>query len=615
MAMLDRYDISNLPAPMSRGEKLLYKIAVGETDLSDVSGYLSRYEELLKYLIENGENSEDDFEYVLYTLNQSLYTLYTTAEKPVKSAILKGQTLVNLLNFDKTDAYGVTYSKDGSKITASSTSEITWASLDIYIEQLKSNTNYILMVDDVSFTHGGESAETVSVYYKNWNVLIQQLPSQSSKFFKFYIASDVDVSSIDVVVRIHVTLDSASISTTIVDGIRVFEYQDGMENWDIPYFEGMQSVKMPVLKSVGKNLFDGVLANGSLADATGEVVAGDTPMHKHTQNYIKVKPNTDLGIYYETDDYNGVTKVYFYDKDKKYLKLSKDVSLTSGNISEIIHVPAKNNICYMRMRFFNRNNEGEVNPKNIMIAETSDTITTYEPHKSNILSCNEEVELRGIGDVRDTLDLMTGEVVERIGEIVIDGSDDELWGTGSTISGSTYGLVYFNNGILANIENNKDYQINNRGLFSKNPYEDNLNSCWLYKANNNTTQFRIMLDGTQTTIDDFKTYAKNNPITIQYKLATESIKTVDLSVVDQDSNPTKLGTFENITHVSLESEGLIPTLEIKVGTIISEELTSANSLMDDISVEQQNLSETIDEQSDNIDTTMMATTEIYENTL
>ena len=93
MAMLDRYDISNLPAPISRGEKLLYKIAVGETDLSDVPGYLSRYEELLKYLIENGGIG---FEYVLYTINQSLYTLYTTAEKPVKSAILKGQTLVNI---------------------------------------------------------------------------------------------------------------------------------------------------------------------------------------------------------------------------------------------------------------------------------------------------------------------------------------------------------------------------------------------------------------------------------------------------------------------------------------------------------------------------------------
>ncbi len=98
MAMLDRYDISNLPAPMSRGEKLLYKIAVGETDLSDVPGYLSRYEELLKYLIENGGIG---FEYVLYTINQSLSTLYTTAEKPVKSAILKGQTLVNLAQSTK----------------------------------------------------------------------------------------------------------------------------------------------------------------------------------------------------------------------------------------------------------------------------------------------------------------------------------------------------------------------------------------------------------------------------------------------------------------------------------------------------------------------------------
>ena len=28
-------------------------------------------------------------------------------------------------------------------------------------------------------------------------------------------------------------------------------------NVDIPYFEGMQSVKMPVLTTTGKNLFDG----------------------------------------------------------------------------------------------------------------------------------------------------------------------------------------------------------------------------------------------------------------------------------------------------------------------------------------------------------------------
>ena len=68
MAMLNYYDISNLPTPMSRGEKLLYKLAIGETDLSDVPGYLSRYEELLKYLIENGGVLEkEDFNAIVKT--------------------------------------------------------------------------------------------------------------------------------------------------------------------------------------------------------------------------------------------------------------------------------------------------------------------------------------------------------------------------------------------------------------------------------------------------------------------------------------------------------------------------------------------------------------------
>ena len=38
--------------------------------------------------------------------------------------------------------------------------------------------------------------------------------------------------------------------------VMLIEYQEGMENLDIPYFTGMQSVRMPVLKTVGKNLWD-----------------------------------------------------------------------------------------------------------------------------------------------------------------------------------------------------------------------------------------------------------------------------------------------------------------------------------------------------------------------
>ena len=113
----------------------------------------------------------------------------------------------------------------------------------------------------------------------------------------------------------------------------------------------------------------------------------------------------------------------------------------------------------------------------------------------------------------------------------------------------------------------------------------------------------------------FKQYLSQNPITVQYELATESIKTVDLTTVDQDNQPTQLGTFENITHVSLESAGLIPEVEMEVATRISKELASASPLMDDISMKQEQLEATVNEQTNNVDATMIATTEIYEETL
>ena len=39
------------------------------------------------------------------------------------------------------------------------------------------------------------------------------------------------------------------------------------------------------------------------------------------------------------------------------------------------------------------------------------------------------------------------------------------------------------------------------------------------------------------------------PVKVQYPLATESVKTVDLTTLDQDGKETKLKTFNDITHV------------------------------------------------------------------
>ena len=239
MAMLDRYDISNLPAPMSRGEKLLYKIAVGETDLSDVPGYLSRYEELLKYLIENGVNSGGDFEYVLYTLNQSLSTLYTTAEKPVKSAILKGQTLVNLVTTDTSNGYTLT--NDGTTIKGDRLNLIDGFDNKIYtfilelsnVNIINTDNQWVVYITTLSLDNSGSDNTSIKSYIKNGKVTFKYSPSRKRKTVNNF--------------SISLHTDSGVGSTITISNVVVLEgdYTD----INIPYFIGMQSVKMPVLKT------------------------------------------------------------------------------------------------------------------------------------------------------------------------------------------------------------------------------------------------------------------------------------------------------------------------------------------------------------------------------
>ena len=63
--------------------------------------------------------------------------------------------------------------------------------------------------------------------------------------------------------------------------------------------------------------------------------------------------------------------------------------------------------------------------------EGSTEPTSYEPYKSNILSTPSDLELRGIGDVQDTLDLLTGELKENFVAISCNGTED--WRGDSTI--------------------------------------------------------------------------------------------------------------------------------------------------------------------------------------
>ena len=181
-----------------------------------------------------------------------------------------------------------------------------------------------------------------------------------------------------------------------------------------------------------------------------------------------------------------------------------------------------------------------------------------EAFKSNILTVNEDVELRGIGNVKDELNILTGELTQRVGEIVLDGS--ESW--------------------EYHLQTNTDTIAYRTPVRGTSPYSPILCDRFINVFNDSDTEHcfigtssiaifinRSRLSTVNTT--GFKEYLQANPLTIQYRLANESIKTVDLTMVDQDEQTiSKLNSFNGTTHVSTEvaENSIYPTIAIEVAT-------------------------------------------------
>ena len=151
------------------------------------------------------------------------FTIENTVEGNIKSAILKGSTLVNLIRtIGKTnlgqyqDAVTLTQVKPSTK----------------YLLKIKNNTS------EAKSFYSSEITEWTQIDIEANQTITKTLTTKST-------------------LGRNTLLQNLKTHTTEHDLSIIFiEYQEGMENWDIPYFEGMKSVQMPVLTTTGKNLFD-----------------------------------------------------------------------------------------------------------------------------------------------------------------------------------------------------------------------------------------------------------------------------------------------------------------------------------------------------------------------
>ena len=182
---------------------------------------------------------------------------------------------------------------------------------------------------------------------------------------------------------------------------------------------------------------------------------------------------------------------------------------------------------------------------------------TYKEYKMNILESDEEIVLRRIGDICDELNLETGELTQRIGEVVFDGSSDEYWRLLTPDSeGEGVGFVY----CMINIKAKNGYGISN-----------NLNHVTVSTANTdvgfsiinpNTPSevIRLRFNTTDITVQNTINTLQQNPLIICYELATPVIKTINLK-----GKPSI--DWQGDTYLHLENNTLYPQLDCEIESI------------------------------------------------
>ena len=289
---------------------------------------------------------------------------------------------------------------------------------------------------------------------------------------------------------------------------------------------------MPVLTTTSKNFYNPKTA----------YIGND--FNQDVFNKVNVKPNTTYTFYANGKNWLGCI---LYDKNDNQTRvlsgsahLTKSTFTTTENEVEVLlsYYTGKEGVIIEDVDFTGVQLE--------IGAET----TSYEPYKTNILSTPEDLELRGIGDVKDTLDLTTGEVVQNIYEFTLDGSQN-IDNEGDLL------YYYLPFGVHNNRSNSDKLPSITVGQFL-----DGLTGV-APQNRGNSSRVYIKVNGI-TTKEEMKNFFLNNPTTIQCILETPTIKTVDLSCINENNVECDFIPIMDTMHYQTSSDTIPPLVDLTV---------------------------------------------------
>ena len=535
---------------------LHYQSECVETWIEGVKGSypkLNDYQgEWLNYRV---ENHIGEFPYV--TLSDVTDTsLDNVVPYAYKSAILKGKTINNLwtkpvegvaVQQKTADTTIEPYSEQYTKITFGETQENAAATVGVETtQQLQANKTYYIntfIFDGHDESDGfllrdfrnGVNLVTLKIKgYPSGQILSFTTQAETNRLTFYYFAYTRKYGAVNYSKPFYMPTR--------------FIISDKLEDVvNQEFFEGMQSVKMPVLTTTGKNVFSPTKMTMNDGSLYGYYKYKDDESVSCTLSISDKDTSVDIrGIYF------GMTKLGINaDIDTNWL-------VANGSIlnTKLFSIVSEYNF----ISIYPNNTEtlNKLTERFNIQLEHSKVKTTYEPYKSNILSTSEEVVLRGIGDVKDELNLMTGELTENIGEMIINGNETYSIGANPDNYYIYFRFPYHN--------------INKPLIADKLPTVfDGLSkgclSIYAYDWGNAICYTPVNATNKDDAILELKSYGD---IRVQYVKKEKSIKTVDLSVLNQDGDTlSKILPIEGTMHLTTSSDTIQPTFsgEIPVEAI------------------------------------------------
>ena len=474
-------------------------------------------------ILQNGENAqtvvasdrvEDMFSPILRKTNASIFNCglgdnndysLNVVNSAYNSCVLNGQSFANLQHkaiytvSDSSVCQNLIEKENEISFTISSTpSSNLYVNMGILnLQVIKPNTRYYVKFDVLQGVNQISFCDTTGL------TIFNSITVAVDNGFIVTTKSSVPLSEL----ILYGNVNSSSTEVRIKNAM-IIEYSDGMENYDIPYFNGVGKVKAPYIKNytetksnlagiVLKNYFDGEWERGSYLNYGIPDDEANSLMHfkRNKNKMIKVPVGsiiiTPQEVVIHEFDINGNFIKYPY--NIKQLKLTED--------TYFINFRTVKDLSYYDDNFY-----------------------IYELDMS--------VSLRSLPNgVHDSLNLDDKEYIQRVGEIILDGTHV------ITTDKPFYPRFYIE---LPDMKKRKDYSssmlCSEYTVISGNDLLSYTNSSENYGVtgysfslpNSNRLCFNFKNgDNTIETVDAMKAYLQSNPITVFYELKEPVIKKIN----------------------------------------------------------------------------------------